>query len=296
MFFNGVRLPDEIRIALEEERLVVFAGAGVSVPPPSNLPLFNGLASQIAAGIAVEAGREDRVLGKLARDGTNVHAAAAQILCNEDTLPTLLHREILRLFGEAPKVRVVTTNFDDHFSVAARKLFRKQRPLEFFAPALPLGDDFAGLVYLHGSGHIDHAKLVLTDKDFGAAYLTRGWARDFVVALFSRYTVLFVGYSHSDVTTTYLARGLNQSEAGLRWATVSSDISTEARENWEHLEISVVEYRTDPGNTVNQHQALTDFFTEWADIPAGSSGRGWTLASARITANEGSNHPCDTRG
>ena len=31
-------------------------------------------------------------------------------------------------------------------------------------------------------------------------------------------------------------------------------------------------------------------------IPAGSSGRGWTLASARITANEGSNHPCGTRG
>lgn len=116
MIFNGVRLPDEIRIALEEGRLVVFAGAGVSVPPPSNLPLFNGLASQICGGKPVAAVREDRVLGKLARAGTDVHAAAARILYNDQTQATQLHTEILRLFGTADKVRVVTTNFDDHFS------------------------------------------------------------------------------------------------------------------------------------------------------------------------------------
>ena len=31
-------------------------------------------------------------------------------------------------------------------------------------------------------------------------------------------------------------------------------------------------------------------------IPAGVSARRWTLASPRITANKGSNHPCRTRG
>ncbi|NQV28773.1 MAG: DUF4020 domain-containing protein [Rhodopirellula sp.] len=266
MFFNSVRLPDEVRIALEEERLVVFVGAGVSCPPPSNLPLFDGLASQIAGGKKVKPGTEDRFLGKLARENqTDVHAAAARIVFGEHTKPTVLHREILRLFGSAEKVRVVTTNFDDHFSVAARKLFRKKRLPEFSAPALPLGDDFTGLVYLHGSARIDPQKLVLTDKDFGTAYLTRGWARDFLVALFSKYTVLFVGYSHGDVTTTYLARGLNQSEVGQRRAMVSSDTDPEAREKWDHLEIPVVEYPIDPSHTENEHQALTDFFSQWAD-------------------------------
>ena len=266
MFFNGVRLPDELRIALDEDQLVVFAGAGISMPPPSNLPLFNGLVSQISGGATVEAGLEDRCLGKLAREReTNVHAAAVNIVYGEHTAPTVLHREILRLFGSAEKVRLVTTNFDDHFSTTARKLFRKDRLREFCAPALPLGDNFSGLVYLHGSARIDPEKLVLTDKDFGAAYLTRGWARDFLVSLFSRYKVLFVGYSHSDVTTTYLARGLEPSEIGQRWAMVSSDMKMDARENWEHLEISVVEYPIDPTNEENTHQALTGFFSQWAD-------------------------------
>lgn len=48
--------------------------------------------------------------------------------------------------------------------------------------------------------------MVLTDADFGRAYLTEGWARRFLVEVFRQYTVLFVGYSHSDVVMNYLAR------------------------------------------------------------------------------------------
>ena len=40
--------------------------------------------------------------------------------------------------------------------------------------------------------------MVLTDKDFGRAYLTEGWARRFIQDLFLKFTVLFVGYSHND--------------------------------------------------------------------------------------------------
>ncbi|MDB5342861.1 MAG: hypothetical protein JWP89_1238 [Schlesneria sp.] len=266
MFFNGVRLPDELRIALEEERLVIFAGAGVSMPEPSNLPSFNDLASKIAGGERVDPGREDRFLGKLERERkTDVHAAASRLLHGEHTRPTLLHTEMLRLFSDASKVRLVTTNFDPHFSVAAQKLFRKSGLREYCAPALPLGDDFNGLIYLHGSASLTPGQLVLTDKDFGAAYLTRGWARDFLVSLFSHYTVLFVGYSHDDVTTTYLARGLEPSEIVQRWAMVPSDATVSARENWQHLDISVVEYPINPINEKNPHQALTDFFSHWAD-------------------------------
>src|SRR5690554_7670999 len=41
--------------------------------------------------------------------------------------------------------------------------------------------------------------LVITDREFGRAYLTEGWARRFLVALFRKYVVLFVGYSHDDL-------------------------------------------------------------------------------------------------
>ena len=265
MIFADTRLPDELGIALEEDRLVVFAGTGISNPPPSCLPLFNGLACQISGLESVAPGKEDQILGKVLRDHkTDVHSAAARILYNPGTRPTELHKQILRVFGSPNKVRVVTTNFDNHFSDAARNIFRKAEVPEYCAPALPLGDDFQGIVYLHGSARINPRGMVLTDKDFGIAYLTRGWARDFLVALFSKYTVVFVGYSHNDVTTSYLARGLNQIQIQPRWSLISSDEKLEAREHWEHLEIRVMQYPIEPTNNENTHQPLTEFFTGWA--------------------------------
>jgi hypothetical protein len=59
-----------------------------------------------------------------------------------------------------------------------------------------------------------HQDIVLTDSDFGRAYLTEGWARRFLVDLFRHFTVLFVGYSHSDTVMHYLARALPEQEAG----------------------------------------------------------------------------------
>ena len=50
--------------------------------------------------------------------------------------------------------------------------------------------------------------LVLTDADFGRAYLRDGWARGFLVDLFLHFTVLFVGYRHEDPILKYLARAL----------------------------------------------------------------------------------------
>jgi len=51
-------------------------------------------------------------------------------------------------------------------------------------------------------------RLVLTDSDFGRAYLTEGWTRRFLQQLFSKYTILFIEYGHNDIVIEYLARGL----------------------------------------------------------------------------------------
>ena len=75
------------------------------------------------------------------------------------------------------------------------------------APALPLGRDFTGIVYLHGSIDRAPSRLVVTDRDFGHAYLTDAWAARFLQEMFRKYTVFFIGYSHNDVVMNYLARG-----------------------------------------------------------------------------------------
>ena len=64
--------------------------------------------------------------------------------------------------------------------------------------------------------------MVLTHRDFGKAYLTEadGWARRFLVDLFANQTVLFVGYSHSDIIMTYLTPSLPPYEGQRRFALI----------------------------------------------------------------------------
>ena len=199
---------------------MIFAGAGVSISPPASLPSFAALAAAIGSGSnlqKVEHEPEDRYLGRLKKAGVHVHDAAAGVLVNEATKPTELHRYLLKLFSAGDRVRLVTTNFDTHFSTMAAELYGDEIET-FYASALPLGDQFSGLVYLHGSVEKDPKRCVLTDEDFGSAYLTKAWASRFLAAMFSEYVVLFVGYSHNDTVMSYLARGLPPVKQRARFA------------------------------------------------------------------------------
>jgi len=154
--------------ALRDHRLVIFAGAGVSVGPPSNLASFWKLTCDIAQGTGLDPSEPlDRFLGQLHHRNVDVHDCAAQLLSPEGRAPNALHHDLLRLFRTSDHVRLVTTNFDLHFETAARDLFGRD-PDIYRAPALPLGYDFSGIVHIHGS--LPRAReLVLTDTDFGRA-------------------------------------------------------------------------------------------------------------------------------
>jgi NAD-dependent SIR2 family protein deacetylase len=210
MFFNDVELPDELSRARDDGNLVIFAGAGVSCGPPSSLPLFPGLVQRIAKNAATSQEPKeslDGFLGRLDRNGIMVHELAQSILLNPESRPNTLHDLLLRLFGKPEAIRLVTTNFDRHFTTACQA--RWQNPArEYYAPALPRGSSFQGIVYLHGAAFIESKQCVLTDEDFGRAYLTEGWATQFLKDMFNCYTVLFIGYSHSDLVMNYLALGL----------------------------------------------------------------------------------------
>jgi len=150
---------------------------------------------------------------------------------------------------------LVTTNFDLHFETSFQKLY-DILPKIYKAPALPLGYGFNGIVHVHGA--LPRAKeLVLTDTDFGRAYLTEGWARRFLVDVFRRYTVLFVGYSHDDVVMNYLARALPPEDVAGQFAL------TEDAKNWDLLGITPILF-----NLVyveNSYQELYDGVERLAD-------------------------------
>lgn len=253
--FGSLQIDNRILDAIRDDRLVIFAGAGVSMGPPANLPDFVKLANDIAVGTIglVRAENEpiDRFLGRLAHKEIKVHQLAAQHLSKPASTPTSLHLDLLRLFRSHDRVRIVTTNFDLLFEAAAQVVYDKC-PEMFRAPALPLGRDFRGLVHVHGAlTHPD--EMVMTDADFGRGYLTEGWARRFLLELFKIYTVLFVGYSHDDAVMHYLARALpvDGDDGDIR-----RFVLTDEDGSWDLLGIKPIRFRKNEGE--NAFQELYD--------------------------------------
>ena len=113
----------------------------------------------------------DVFLGRVAAQGVDVQTLARQNLNVSGSTHRRLHTLIVDLFRSEDDVRIVTTNFDPHFTTALRSRYAT---VDIFnAPALPLGRDFSGLVYAHGSLS-RREPLVLTDAGFGRAYLIDG--------------------------------------------------------------------------------------------------------------------------
>ncbi|MEV7625264.1 SIR2 family protein [Actinoplanes sp. NPDC089786] len=270
----GAELPQELVSAHQSGDLVIFVGAGASIAPPSNLPDFRGLAEAIAADAGVAFGKDDPldvVLGKAdAPANMDVHQRVAERIDDPASRPNRLHRAIGKLAKAGPVVRVVTTNYDRHLS----KVLGRKVP-EYRAPALPLGDDFEGIVYLHGTLGQDPRHLIATDEDFGAAYLLDGWAVRFLERMFRRYTVLFVGYSHNDFAMTYLGRALPPST---RRFALTEDTAGQA-EHWRRFRVVPVPYP----NPDKKHTQLPIMIGEWAEL-AGMSLLDHRRRVAQLTA------------
>lgn len=260
MQIGSIDIPEPLLSAQRNGSLVIFAGAGVSMGPPANYPSFPQLALQVSGDFHKPEEQEptDRFLGRLENLGVPVHRETKRILTNPTSRYTPLHADLLRLFGSTDRVRLVTTNFDVHFTTAAKHVFGADCR-QFHAPALPLGHDFFGIVYLHGSVDQEEKHLVLTDRDFGRAYLTEGWARRFLLGLFANYTVLFVGYSHSDVVMNYLSRGLPPDTQKPRFALTSDTDSA----RWKFLGVTPVVY---PLKNGGDHSALGEAISKWAQL------------------------------
>jgi SIR2-like protein len=209
MRMSGVEIPSSLIEAHASGKLVIFVGAGASIPPPSGLPGFTSLVktirkeSNLKAVIGKIKGRAlDEVLSEISDHGVKVHERVAELTNKPGSMPSSVHEAVIKL-ASATTPRIVTTNYDRHLST----LIDPGVP-EYLAPALPVGDDFWGIVYLHGRLDQEPSKLIVTADDFGKAYLTDVWAARFLDRMFASRPVLFVGYSHTDTIMKYLARGL----------------------------------------------------------------------------------------
>lgn len=223
---------------------------------PSNLPSFLGLTEMIRDESelrdvigGVHDQPLDEVMGDIeAKYDVDVHLRAMRHTAKTTSLPNSLHDAIGRL-SRCGEVRVVTTNYDTHLSTVLGATVEAYLP-----PAFPMGNEFTGLVYLHGSITQLPKHLVVTASDFGRAYLTEAWATRFLERMFATYTTLFVGYSHNDVIMKYMARGLSPKTKPRYAFTHQPDSGM-----WRQLGIIPIAYSPE-----NNHRALVTALSGWA--------------------------------
>lgn len=263
-FVEGVDIPEEVLEAHREGKLVLFVGAGASKASPSNLPLFDELAKKLGKLARKEFNDEDKAridtyIGSLP-DDFDTHRHAAKLLRPEGSTPNDLHRALVRLATCGKAVRIVTTNFDNHLSDAAKELGLDLGD-QWIGPALPLGRDFQGIVHLHGSLTRHHKELILDDRDFGRAYFGDGWAPRFLQPMFAEYVVLFVGYSLSDTVMRYLTLGLPSKTS--RYTLVPKAAEGDFSEtDLTRLQVTQITYPNSDGKHTSLPQALENW-AQW---------------------------------
>lgn len=256
MWIGNIDVPEAVLDAAEAGNLVLFVGAGASRGSPSDLPDF----AKLVRDIGTVAGRvptqedvrqPDVFLGRLEDTGVDVHSLVASAIDKPGSQENSLHTVIVGLAAACQSPRIVTTNYDRHLSTAAAAASYELKVYE--APALPMGDDFEGIVHLHGSLSQPGRRLVVTDTDFGRAYLREAWAARFLERMFAKFTVVFIGYSHGDVVMQYLARSLGPDQS--RYVLTDDDQNAE----WRRLGLKPIAYPNDTGD----HSTLPASIERW---------------------------------
>lgn len=243
-----IDFPESIIDALKENRLVVFGGAGVSIGKPTCMPNFTDLAKMIAKGSYYELKTgepEDQFLGKLESKGIKVKKKACDILSEQNHEPNKMHESILGLFSKK-NIRIITTNYDHMFEKKCEETGLDIS--KFINPALPMGDNFKGIVKLHGDTSDDNS-IIISDYDFGDAYLTRSYVSKFLVDLFkSNYVILFIGYSYDDTVMRYLTRAVQ----GQVYNANKYILTDDEEQDWNILDIKPIFYRKKDYDTLNE--------------------------------------------
>ncbi len=293
MIFNNsiTTIPDDLILAHQEGKVVFFCGAGVS--HDGGIPLFPELVRESASQYKLSLPKEES--DRLDRgecdsvyqwmetqtgpeNRSYLRKVTAELLAPKNPIRKknlAYHFALLQLATTSDrKLHLVTTNYDELFDVAARRL--KKRIASYAAPLLPVPKEskWDGLVYLHGklrkSETDDNLKsLVLSSGDFGVAYLTERWASRFVTELFRTFTICFVGYSANDTIMRYLldalaADRLNGEKSRLVYVFDGYEEGNRANlvELWERKGVSVIPFRKENKDDFSE---LRRTLTAWSD-------------------------------
>lgn len=277
---NGPDIPDALLQAHEEGRVVFFCGAGISYP--AGLPGFGDLVRALSRQVGepldevesglIGRGQFDQAIGRYEQriqgGRTTVRRELPIVLSSDLTKRKALttHLALLTL-GQSRDtgLKLVTTNFDTLFEVAAEHY---RLPSLTVYPDPPTRTRWEGVVHLHGRmpaspSKDDLDRLILSDGDFGQAYLTEGWAARFVAGLFRDCTLCFVGYSINDPVLRYMtaAHALDGARQMFAFAPCVAGEAESTASAWKDKHVTPILY-----DDAYSHRKLHQTLHVWASI------------------------------
>lgn len=283
LFADGPSIPDTLLERCDAGRVVFLCGAGVS--QPSGMPDFVGLTRHVVEFFDPPEGSEimvafrpwlddqsaanvplDQIFNLLhqeyGKDEVNGLVTARLSAPLKSEVVGREHSLLRRISSNQSGVpQIVTTNFDRLFeSVPEGEHLRLHVPPAF--PDLSFGLSIEGITYLHGrlvEEGSEHHDYVLSSADFGRAYLSEGWATNFIRNLLERYTVVLVGYQAEDPPVKYLLQGLNHDGQYDRSRLFAFDrgLSEKIEAKWRDRGVTAIAYP--------DHSDLWRTMEAWAD-------------------------------
>lgn len=282
---DGPSIPDILLERCDAGRVVFLCGAGVSLP--SGMPTFVGLTRHVIEFYDPPADSEIMAAFQPWLDDQSPAAANVpldqifnllQLEYGKDEVNTLVterlsaslantdfgreHGLIKRISSSQSGVpQIVTTNFDRLFEVGQKgEELALHVPPAF--PDLNFGSKIEGITYLHGrlaEAAAETHPYVLSSADFGRAYLSEGWATNFIRHLLERYTVVLVGYQAEDPPIKYLLQGLNHDGQYDRSKLYAFDrgLPEEIEAKWRDRGVTAIAY--------SDHSDLWKSIDAWAD-------------------------------
>ena len=280
---DGPSIPDILLDRCDAGRVVFLCGAGVS--QPSGMPTFVGLARYVIEFFDPPVDSEIMAAFRPWLDGQSAANVPLDQIFNllhleygRDEVNALVtkrlsdpleikdlgreHDLIKRISSSQNGVpQIVTTNFDRLFEVGHNGEYLVWHVPPAF-PDLHFGSKIEGITYLHGrlveAASASHP-YVLSSADFGRAYLSEGWATNFIRHLLERYTVVLVGYQAEDPPVKYLLQGLNHDGGYDRSRLYAFDhgLPEEIEAKWRDRGVTAIAY--------SDHPALWRSMEAWAD-------------------------------
>ena len=185
--------------AKEQNRLVIFAGSGISAN--SKIPVWNQLIGRIKSQITLSSQETDQL--KIAqlfynlRDRKEYYDFIKETLLYKKALFNPINEAIFTINPQ----HIITTNYDDLFEQVI-----KRDNLQYYLVRqdsdLPKSTLSTYLIKMHGCFETEN--IVLTENDYLNYSQNFPLIESWIKALFASRLVLFIGFSFSDINLKYI--------------------------------------------------------------------------------------------